>query len=182
MGKADSSITRRQFLGATAGGTIVSAVSTRAWTRVQGANDRVRLGLIGCGSRGAQVSNLFLRHPDAQYVAGADVFIHNTRPGALTRLGLDVGDELMRLFYIGSVVVFSGHMLDQPAARGLPPRFPADPQLIRRVSEAIKESFVHAMHVGILVAIVFMAIAGVVSAIFVRSHVTPHGQTFEEGG
>ena len=50
------------------------------------------------------------------------------------------------------------------------------------VSEAIKESFVHAMHVGILVAIVFMAIAGVVSAIFVRSHVTAHGETFEEGG
>src|SRR5437899_6123235 len=74
MGKADSSLTRRQFLGATAGGTIVSAVPTRAWTRVQGANDRVRLGLIGCGSRGAQVSNLFLRHPYAQYVAGADVF------------------------------------------------------------------------------------------------------------
>jgi predicted dehydrogenase len=74
MGKADSSITRRQFLGATAGSTILSAVPTRAWTRVQGANDRVRIGLIGCGSRGAQVSNLFLRHPDAEYVAGADVF------------------------------------------------------------------------------------------------------------
>jgi MFS family permease len=50
------------------------------------------------------------------------------------------------------------------------------------VSEAIKESFVHAMHVGILVAIVFMAIAGIVSAIFVRSHVTAHGETFEPEG
>ena len=35
---------------------------------------------------------------------------------------------------------------------------------------------------GILVAIVFMAIAGIVSAIFVRSHVTTHGETFEPGG
>src|SRR5712692_9341393 len=74
MGKTDSSITRRQFLGATAGSTILSAVPTSAWTRVQGANDRVRIGLIGCGTRGAQVSNFFLRHPDAQYVAAADVF------------------------------------------------------------------------------------------------------------
>ena len=48
-----------------------------------------------------------------------------------------------------------------------------------RIGAAIKQSFVHAMHVGILVAIVFMAIAGVVSAIFVRSHVTAHGETFE---
>src|SRR5256885_2103074 len=47
---------------------------TRAWTRAQGANDRVRLGLIGCGTRGAQVSNFFLKHADAQYVAAADVF------------------------------------------------------------------------------------------------------------
>ena len=50
------------------------------------------------------------------------------------------------------------------------------------VSAAIKQSFVHAMHVGILVAIVFMAIAGIVSAIFVRSHVTGHEETFEAGG
>jgi len=62
------------------------------------------------------------------------------RNALLLRDQLDVGDELMRLFYVGSVVVFAGHMLDQPAARGLPPRFPVDPQLIRRVSEAIKES------------------------------------------
>jgi len=65
------------------------------------------------------------------------------RNALLLKDKLDVGDELLRLFFVGSVVVFSGHMLDQPgqmAARGLPPRFPADPQLIRRVSEAIKES------------------------------------------
>jgi predicted dehydrogenase len=74
MSKIDSSVTRRQFLGAATGGAILSNVPARAWTRVQGANDRVRLGLIGCGSRGAQVSNFFLKHADAQYVAGADVF------------------------------------------------------------------------------------------------------------
>jgi predicted dehydrogenase len=52
----------------------LSAVPTRAWTRAQGANDRVRIGVIGCGGRGTQVSTLFLRHPDAQFVAAADVF------------------------------------------------------------------------------------------------------------
>jgi hypothetical protein len=50
-----------------------------------------------------------------------------------------------------------------------------------RVGDAIKQSFVHAMHAGIVVAIAFMVIAGVVSAIFVRSHVTPHGEAFEGG-
>lgn len=54
---------------------------------------------------------------------------------------LTVSDELLRLFYIGSVVAFAGHMIDHPdqvAIKRLPPLFPADPQLIREVSEAIR--------------------------------------------
>lgn len=69
-----TSLTRRAFLGATAGMTLLSPVGSRAWSRVQGANDRIRLGLIGAGNRGRQVSGFFLKHPDAEYVAAADVF------------------------------------------------------------------------------------------------------------
>lgn len=74
MSNTGKDLTRRDFLGATAGMAVLSARSAGAWTRVQGANDRVRLALVGCGSRGTQVSDFFLRHQDAQYVAACDVF------------------------------------------------------------------------------------------------------------
>ncbi len=46
------------------------------------------------------------------------------------------------------------------------------------IADAIKQSFVHAMHTGMLVAVAFLVFAAIVSAVFVRSHV---GQ-FAEGG
>jgi len=74
MSGTGKDLTRRDFLGATAGAAVLSATSARAWGRVQGANDRVRLALVGCGSRGGQVADFFLRHEDVQYVAACDVF------------------------------------------------------------------------------------------------------------
>jgi len=74
MNTSATELTRRQFLGATAGLALSSATSARAWSRVRGANDRVRVALVGCGNRGAQVADFFLRHRDAQYVAACDVF------------------------------------------------------------------------------------------------------------
>src|SRR3712207_2233841 len=74
MGITDRKLTRRDFLGAAAGGALLSATPAHAWKRVQGANDRVRMALIGCGSRGGQVANFFLRHADMQFVAACDVF------------------------------------------------------------------------------------------------------------
>jgi predicted dehydrogenase len=71
MSTPGKELTRRDFLGATAGVAVWSASSA---ARVAGANDRVRLGLIGCGTRGAQVAEFFLRHQDAQYVAACDAF------------------------------------------------------------------------------------------------------------
>jgi MFS family permease len=38
------------------------------------------------------------------------------------------------------------------------------------VAQAVQGSFVHAIHVGMIMAVVFMVIAALVSAIFVRSH------------
>ncbi len=77
MDKAETGLTRRQFIGATAGATILSATaSLGAAPRVQ-ASDKVRIGLIGSGSRGRQVAGFFLKHPDAQYVAVAEVFKPN---------------------------------------------------------------------------------------------------------
>jgi predicted dehydrogenase len=75
--KDESGLTRREFIGATAGATLLSATSLGAAARVQGANDRVRIGLIGSGSRGRQVAGFMLKHPDAEYLAVADVFKPN---------------------------------------------------------------------------------------------------------
>jgi len=77
MKNEDSGLTRREFIGATAGATLLTATSLRASGRVQGANDRVRIGLIGSGNRGRQVAGFCLKHPDAQYLAAADVFKPN---------------------------------------------------------------------------------------------------------
>jgi len=65
------------------------------------------------------------------------------RNALLLKEKIGVSDELLRLFYVGSVVAFAGHMIDHPRRvlqDRLPPRFPADPQLIREVGEAIKTS------------------------------------------
>ena len=42
-------------------------------SRVLGANDRVRLGVIGTGNRGCQVMSFFLKHADAEVPALCDV-------------------------------------------------------------------------------------------------------------
>ena len=47
-------------------------------SRVMGANEKVRLGLIGCGGRGRYVTQFMTSTPDAELVAAADVSL----PGA----------------------------------------------------------------------------------------------------
>jgi predicted dehydrogenase len=67
---------RRQFLQVTAAGALAPAAASAALpanARIQGANDRVRLGVIGTGTRGTMVGGFFLRHADCAVVAAADV-------------------------------------------------------------------------------------------------------------
>jgi myo-inositol 2-dehydrogenase / D-chiro-inositol 1-dehydrogenase len=57
---------RRSFLKAT--------LATAAMSRpVLGANERIRMGLIGCGTRGNMVSGFFGKHKDCVFVAACDV-------------------------------------------------------------------------------------------------------------
>ena len=67
---------RREFLGATAATAAAWALSPAA--RILGANDRVRLGIIGPGARGRELLQQLLRIVDegqnAQLVAAADVY------------------------------------------------------------------------------------------------------------
>jgi EmrB/QacA subfamily drug resistance transporter len=61
-------------------------------------------------------------------------------------------------------------------SRNIPRSIPIPVQ--RAIYESIAHPFVHAMHTALYVAVVFMLLAGVVSAIFVRSHVGEHGEEF----
>ena len=57
---------RRTFMQAATASAVVS-------NTVLGANDRINMGLIGCGNRGSMVSGFFTRHSDCQFVAACDV-------------------------------------------------------------------------------------------------------------
>jgi predicted dehydrogenase len=65
-------VRRRQFiLGAAASATALSA------GKVFGANERVRVALVGCGGRGTTVAQLMARVPGAEFVAACDVYEPN---------------------------------------------------------------------------------------------------------
>lgn len=78
MNAPDSQMTRRGFvegLGATAGAAALLAGGTqvRAARVPVGANDKIRLGLIGAGSRGNQLLDGFFSRDDVIWTAVADV-------------------------------------------------------------------------------------------------------------
>jgi len=60
-------ISRRDFAR---GASLATALS---YSRILGANDRVRMGYIGLGNRGDQVHDAFLEHGDSQTVAVCDL-------------------------------------------------------------------------------------------------------------
>ena len=66
-----SQMTRRRFAKTMAAAGVATALSRM---RVQGANDRIRLGFIGLGNRGDQVLDGFLVHRDAEIVAICDLW------------------------------------------------------------------------------------------------------------
>jgi predicted dehydrogenase len=66
-----ATLTRRDFTRTSIALGVTTALGS---TRVLGANDRVAMGLIGCGGRGSQVADRFLKATDASVVAVADVY------------------------------------------------------------------------------------------------------------
>src|ERR1039457_240956 len=66
---------RRAFLQQLSrGAACVAALGLGAPGRVLGANDRIRIGLIGAGSRGREIFRAALRCPNVEAVAVADVY------------------------------------------------------------------------------------------------------------
>ena len=64
-------VDRREFIQTAAATTAATALS---YSRILGANDRVRLALIGCGSRGIGDMNGFLKLGDVDVLALCDVY------------------------------------------------------------------------------------------------------------
>ena len=60
---------RRNFLG-----TAATAATALAGTQVLGANDRLRVGIIGAGDRGQQLVREALSIPNVEFVAASDVY------------------------------------------------------------------------------------------------------------
>ncbi|MGI8772569.1 MAG: Gfo/Idh/MocA family protein [Acidobacteriaceae bacterium] len=65
-------VTRREFLGQVGTGVLLASAMPAA--RALGANDRIRIGLIGAGDRGQQDLKDALKQPNVECVAVADVY------------------------------------------------------------------------------------------------------------
>jgi predicted dehydrogenase len=66
---------RREFIQKTLGsGAALAAYGIFPSSRVLGANDRIRIGLIGAGGRGTQIFKAALKCPNVEGVAAADVY------------------------------------------------------------------------------------------------------------
>lgn len=68
--------TRRKFIADSARGAAVAGLTLTAaqWNNVLGANERVRLGVIGTGTRGNDVMAQFLQQPDLEIIALCDAY------------------------------------------------------------------------------------------------------------
>src|SRR5205085_850288 len=60
---------RRHFIGAAA-----TAITAASYSRIMGANERIRVGVIGCGSRGAGQIRTFMNIPECEVAGVCDIY------------------------------------------------------------------------------------------------------------
>jgi predicted dehydrogenase len=77
--RSSNNTTRREFITKT--GIVTVGVSLGAptmtaasYSRILGANDKIRTGFIGIGNRGSQLLNLFMIQPDLEVAALCDIY------------------------------------------------------------------------------------------------------------
>src|SRR6266481_3453335 len=87
--------TRRDFVKQ----SVVAAAAFLAYppSRVLGANDRVRVGMIGVGGRGQELLKQVLEVPNAQLVAIADVYTRRREEAKQMAPGIQTLDDYRRL-------------------------------------------------------------------------------------
>ena len=71
MDMTENSVPRRDFIKTVGAATAATALS---YSRIVGANERVQMGLIGCGSRGTGVMNSFVKVGDVDVTTLCDVY------------------------------------------------------------------------------------------------------------
>ena len=81
-----NTLNRREFFKQAGAGTVgagvaLSGVSALSSARILGANDRVRVGVVGTGRQGTDDLQDFARQPDAEIVAVCDVYEPNLQHG-----------------------------------------------------------------------------------------------------
>jgi predicted dehydrogenase len=64
---------RRKFLQLSAAALTAAAAKPLLGYGIQGANNRIRMGIIGAGNRGGRVFDSLVRHADCQFLAAAEV-------------------------------------------------------------------------------------------------------------
>src|SRR6516162_3631692 len=84
-------ITRRNF-------TVSSVATALSAARVLGANDRVRVGLIGCGGRGKQDWTTLLKMKDTQPVVVCDLFEPFRAAASQMAGGVEQATDFRRVF------------------------------------------------------------------------------------
>jgi len=118
----DNPIGRRQFLGQLAAGSLMLVYPP---SRVLGANDRVRIGLIGAGARGQELLKQAVALPNVECVAIADVYTLRHRESRQIAPGAQACTDhrrLLELKDLDAVLVASPlhlharHFLDTVAA------------------------------------------------------------------
>ena len=100
--------TRRSFLAQATAGAAASALLSSAKLRAAGANQRVRLGLVGCGNQGKAHQKALATLEDAELVYVCDV--DNSRvEEAVARTGAKPVTDLRRIFDDASIdgVIFA---------------------------------------------------------------------------
>src|SRR5438270_6790168 len=91
---SENSIARRDFLKQAAIGTAALALSP---STVLGANDRVRVGMIGVGGRGSELLKQVVAVPNAQLVAMADIYSRRREEAKAAVPGIQTYDDHRRL-------------------------------------------------------------------------------------
>src|SRR5919204_851129 len=95
-----SESTRRDFLKNTALGAACLAIPS---SRVLGANDRIRVGMIGAGSRGQELLQQVLKIPNVQFVSVADVYKRRWDEAKKLVPGISTFDDHRRLLDLKDV-------------------------------------------------------------------------------
>ena len=96
-----TSNTRRDFVKQVALGS--AALMALPTSRVLGANDRVRVGMIGVGGRGQDLLKQILAVPNAQLVAIADIYTHRRDEAKQMAPGIQTLDDHRRLLEIKDI-------------------------------------------------------------------------------